>query len=335
MNRLHMWWLVLVMGVVVLAGVLLISRADGDDFSGTRATDNDGSLFAEVASYDLNTERAQRFTIGLFAADRGEVVLGTVRLQFEHTDQTDTDQTDTDAAPLRPGPPATDAAFILLPGSDYSGPDTSATFDSPAGVRGVYATTPIEFQTAGFWEVSVTADVDGQTLTTTTFFEVTERATVPGPGEPAPRTVQPLPGDSSVSPDSIDSRLTFSDELNDELLHTVTVADAIEAGTPILVLVSTPTFCVSRFCGPITDEVAALAARYSDGIEYAHLEVWRDFESNQINPAAAEWIARDGLEHAAEPWAFLVDGDGIIVARWDNVVSKAELEQALDDLLGL
>lgn len=329
MTQLRMSWLLAIVGVVAVAGVLLFTLAGSNETAGAGSGD-DRSLFAEVASYDLSTERAQRFTIGLFAADRGEVGLGTVRLEFGYVDQKQTENT---SSPT--GPPATDAAFILLPGSDYSGADTSPTFDAPAGVRGVYATEPIRFLKAGFWEVSVRADVDGQSLTTTTFFEVIESSTVPGPGDPAPRTVQPLPGDPSVPAGSIDSRLTFSDELNDAVLHTTTVADAIEARTPILVLVSTPTFCVSRFCGPITDEIAALAARFPDGIEYAHLEVWRDFESNQVNPAATEWIARDGLEHAAEPWAFLVGSDGIIVARWDNVVSRAELEQALTGLLGL
>jgi hypothetical protein len=33
------------------------------------------------------------------------------------------------------------------------------------------------------------------------------------------------------------------------------VADAIAAGRPVMVVGSTPVFCVSRFCGPITDAV--------------------------------------------------------------------------------
>jgi len=44
-----------------------------------------------------------------------------------------------------------------------------------------------------------------------------------------------------------------------------------------MVVVSTPTYCQSRFCGPITDSVSALAQRYGDRMAFVHLEVWKNF----------------------------------------------------------
>jgi len=41
-------------------------------------------------------------------------------------------------------------------------------------------------------------------------------------------------------------------------LHNISIAAATAAGRPAVV-VSTPTFCVSRWCGPITDSVNELA----------------------------------------------------------------------------
>lgn len=68
------------------------------------------------------------------------------------------------------------------------------------------------------------------------------------------------------------------------------LADATAAERPVMVVVSTPVFCVSRFCGPITDAVQKLARRYGDRMDFVHLEVWRDFEAQELNEAAAEWI---------------------------------------------
>lgn len=100
-----------------------------------------------------------------------------------------------------------------------------------------------------------------------------------------------------------------------------------------MIVVSTPTFCVSRFCGPITDSVQELAGRHGDRMEFIHIEVWQDFAANQLNPAAAEWIAPTPETQGGEPWVFVVDEDGIIVQRFDNVASEAELEAAVETLL--
>jgi peroxiredoxin len=69
-------------------------------------------------------------------------------------------------------------------------------------------------------------------------------------------------------------------------------------------------------------------------MEFIHLEVWQDFEANQLNPAAAEWIAPTPETQGGEPWVFVIDADGIIVQRFDNVASEAELLAAVEGSLG-
>ncbi len=59
----------------------------------------------------------------------------------------------------------------------------------------------------------------------------------------------------------------------------MTVAASIASGKPTLLVVSTPTYCVSRFCGPITDMVQGLSKDYADRANFVHIEVWRNFES--------------------------------------------------------
>jgi hypothetical protein len=312
---------------LVVAAALLGAACGGGV---TAPVEQPASLVASVASFDLSTTRTERFIVGLFAGDQREAALGTVTLDFVFLGETAA--SDSNGSGEVPGGPASaPARFLALPGA-ASGTGDNPTFDPPPGVRGVYGTDPITFPLAGIWEVLVRATVDGQELSAAAAFEVLETSFVVGPGDSAPRSTQPLPGDPSVPPAAIDSRLGIADTLPDPSLHQMTIAEAITMAVPVMVVVATPVFCVSRFCGPITDEVARLETIYGDRVEFAHLEVWEDFENGVLNPAAAEWISPPGNERGAEPWVFLVDGSGTIVARWDNVASTDEMTAALDEL---
>ena len=47
-----------------------------------------------------------------------------------------------------------------------------------------------------------------------------------------------------------------------------------------------------------------------------------------ISPTAEEW----GLP--SEPWTFVVDGDGVIRAKFEAFTTRDELEAALQDVVG-
>jgi hypothetical protein len=317
--------------LVGLAGLLVAAcgGSGGDRDAAGFSEASDEGLVAQVASYDLVVGRDQRFIVGLFSNDRGGVAFGEVALRFSFLGA------DGAQGDPRPGPTAT-AAFLPIPGQGL-GPDAGSDgprYTSAAEARGVYGVEPVRFDDPGFWEVEVTAELDGRTQRATAAFEVGDRTTVPAPGDPAPRTKNPLPGDPEVPPTAIDSRADDDGSVPDPELHATTVADAIAAGRPVMVVVSTPVFCVSRFCGPITDAVQELAQHYGDRMDFVHLEVWRDFEAQELNQAAAEWIWPDRQGDAAEPWVFLVGADGMIVQRWDNVATEAGLARAVEALVG-
>ena len=99
-----------------------------------------------------------------------------------------------------------------------------------------------------------------------------------------------------------------------------------------MLVVSTPTYCLSRFCGPITDTVSKLAKSYGDRMAFIHAEVWNDDEKRALNREAAEWIFREGAD-PKEPWVFVIDRSGNVVARFDNVSTDAELEAAVQQVL--
>jgi hypothetical protein len=281
-------------------------------------------LTAEVASFDLSARMPTRFLVGLGVFEEGEnlfVVGGSVELAFSYLGETQ-------AAGSEPYRDAT-ASFLPIPGSTApDGGEPVATPD-PAS-RGVYAAYDFEFDRAGLWEVEVTADViEHGAMRATSAFEVLPEPQVPAPGDRAPAVENLMIGAKDAPEAAIDSRATTGG-IPDPELHRTTVAEAIRTGRPALVVVSTPVYCVSRFCGPVTDVVQELAADYGDRADFIHIEVWRDFEGQVVNKGAADWILRG--ETLQEPWVFLVGADGRVVERWDNVATRQEMEPLLRDL---
>jgi hypothetical protein len=288
------------------------------------------SLVAAVASYDIVVARPGRFIVGLYTADQTRLLaFGTISFTFTYLGA---------GREAAPEPGATigpvSAEFLPIPGQDLDLDTPGPQLVPGSHATGVYGALDVEFDRAGFWEVAIQAEVDGRTQHATGAFEVLARSDLPAVGEQAPRSRQPLAGDPAGDPSAIDSRAGHDVPIPDPELHDITIADAIAAGRPIMVVVSTPTFCVSRFCGPITDSVHELALRFGDHMEFIHLEVWQDFEANALNPAAAEWIAPTPETDAAEPWVFVIDSDGLVVQRFDNVATEADLLAAVQALIG-
>jgi len=186
------------------------------------------------------------------------------------------------------------------------------------------------FPAPGLWEVEVSVALEGETESATAAFEVLEDPIVPVVGDHAIDVDHPVAGDD-VDPSVLDSRARDGEPIPDPQLHEASIADALSSGRPSLILFSTPVYCVSRFCGPITDMVDELAATYADRATFVHVEVWSDFEEREVNPAASAWIeTADG--RILEPWLFLVDGAGTITHSWDNIAPRDEVEAALDAL---
>lgn len=309
--------------------VVLGALAAGCSGAGNEQRPDADSLVAAVASYDLVVDRPGRFIVGLYSADQSRVLAyGTVSLVFTYLGTRE----ETAGAAIPPIGPV-DAVFLPIPGQDVDPNTAGPKLVAGSEATGVYGAHGVEFSQPGFWEVAVTADLDGGVEETTGAFEVLADSAIPAVGEQAPLTRQPLAGDKEADPKSIDSRASADRPIPDPGLHDVTIADAIAAGRPLMVVVSTPTFCVSRFCGPITDSVEELDARFGDEMDFIHLEVWEDFQSNALNPAAAEWIAPTPETEGGEPWVFVVDTDGIIVARFDNVATDSELLAAVEAVL--
>ena len=281
-------------------------------------------VVALIASFDLVAGRTGRFLLGLTAADNQRIVaFGTVSLRFRYTGPTGT--------PLprpEPGPSAT-ADYNPIPGQQLDPDATGPRLVDPSEAIGVYRAAAVRFDRPGGWDVTATVPLGGAKATVEASFEVLASSPIPNVGDPAPHTDNPVAGGAPAK--SIDSRAGDDTAIPDPELHDTTVAAALAASRPAVVVVSTPTYCQSRFCGPITDSVADIArASTGTNIAFIHLEVWQDFKNSIVNPAAAEWINPPGTADAREPWVFIVGADGRITDRFDNVAGEDELRAAID-----
>jgi hypothetical protein len=290
------------------------------------ATPEGNSFVATLATFQVIANRPARLLIALQTADQRWVSFGSVQLQFSFAGD------GTDATP-KPGVtmPSTTAHFLPIPESPTgTGRKTAVTY--PSDGHGVYAAQDVSFPEVGFWQFLATGTLgDGTPVAATSYIQVLPKGTVPWVGDPAPASDSAVIGDPGVPNSAIDSRASGDNPIPDPELHQVSIADAIAAGDPALIVFSTPVYCVSQFCGPVTDMVEGLAADYSDRADFIHVEIYRDFQNDELNPAVNDWlVGPDG--QLREPWTFLIGADGKVIGSWDTVATRAEIEPLLQAL---
>ena len=315
-----------VLGIPLLAIALLTGCTSSKPKQSDGAVAGGGGpneLFAETASFETIAAKPQRIMVGITTRDGRVLHGGSVRFVIRSVDVAD----DRNAITV-------DAPFLAVPRS--AAPPSTATIGGASEGIGVYAAEEVVIPKPGFWTIRIEVPTSpAQTLETAV--EVLASARVPDVSEQAPRTANPTKASATMPIEAIDSRsgkAGLGDELADPLLHSESLADILAVKRPALVIVSTPTFCTSKFCGPLTDVVNDLAkeakAMGSD-IGFVHLEVWRSFERNEVNRFAADWILNRKAA-GNEPWIFAIDRTGTIVQRWDNVVTEEALREAVGRL---
>jgi hypothetical protein len=193
--------------------------------------------------------------------------------------------------------------------------------DEMTDVRGFY-TTQVTFERAGPWGLEVLArqaggPVEVSRLTVT----VLETPRTPAPGTLAPRSY------NLIASDVQDLRQIDTSNPPDARLHQVRIADAIMQGKPQVIVFATPQFCGSRVCGPVVDIVRTLLPTYGDRVVFTHQEIWQDVAAREFFPTVVEWNLQ------TEPWVFVVDGQGIIRAKFEGLTTAREIAAALQQIL--
>lgn len=97
---------------------------------------------------------------------------------------------------------------------------------------------------------------------------------------------------------------------------------------PVALLFSTPQLCISRVCGPVTDVAVQVQHRFGNQVAFIHQEVYVDNEpSKGLRPQLKAFHLR------TEPWLFVVNRQGKIVARLEGAFGTNEVTQAIQAAL--
>ena len=108
-----------------------------------------------------------------------------------------------------------------------------------------------------------------------------------------------------------------------EQMHSVSFNQVL-GKKPIVLLFSTPQFCISRVCGPVTDVAVQLQHEFGNKITFIHEEVYADNQpSKGLRPQLKAFHLR------TEPWLFTINRKGIIAARLEGAFGTTELTQAI------
>ncbi len=219
------------------------------------------------------------------------------------------------------------STFFLTPDGGQEGPVevVDAVFRAwPVTPRGVF-TARLNFDRAGEWGIgAVITDAGGDERTATARVLVNDASATPALGTAAPRSI------SKTLADAGDFERLTTDFEPDADLYAMTIADALDTGKPLMVVFSTPAYCQTATCGPQLDVIKDVKAEYSDTMNFIHVEVYDnpheiegDLTNAVISPTVEEW----GLP--SEPWTFIIDGDGVIRAKFEAFTTRAELDDAL------
>ncbi|MCL4239770.1 MAG: hypothetical protein KJ048_00305 [Dehalococcoidia bacterium] len=194
-------------------------------------------------------------------------------------------------------------------------------------LTGVYYVN-IAFDEPGQWGIGVSLgdalDEQGEVRLA---MEVKQKPSAPGIGAKA------------VSVDSLtlaDAPLKAIDTSPDpdEPFHQLSIADALASGKPSVIAFATPSFCETRTCGPSMEVVTEAATTFGDKANFVHVEPYK-LDSDgvlELGPGNQRQLAEAGIAWGlpSEPWVFVVDADGTVVARFEGPYTLEELLAVLE-----
>jgi len=256
-----------------------------------------------------------RFSFAIASLDGGVVENATVHLQFY------SHQVESRTSGFA-GPAAYRQAQGVTPHVHQDG-----ELHEHLDVRGFYVVDAASFDAPGIWSASFTAtSSQGESLHVADLaFNVTDASNVPNVGDPVPATQNPTVHDVA----HIQEICTHSPP---DDMHQLSVAQALEQHKPFVVVWSTPLFCVSAMCGPVSDVVISLEDSYRSRVNFLHIEPWDlELARNEGRLVPTGLVLEWGLP--TEPWVFVVDAQGRVAARFEALVAGEEVRAALDRLL--
>lgn len=240
---------------------------------------------------------------------------------------------DRDGMPVRPAEAQVRAVYLDPQGKTSKVRATAVAHfqEWPVGNQGVF-TTQLSLDKPGFWELNIeTSAADGTAINAKGAFEVKANSATPTVGQPAPRSkTLTLDGLKDIN----DLGTITSANPPDPDLYRMSVDEALDSGKPLVLVFSTPAFCVSATCGPQVEVISQVKEKYKDRANFIHVEVFEDphlVEGGRpvggTVPAVKEWNL------PTEPWTFIIDDEGLVRAKFEQFTTAQEIEAALLEIL--
>jgi len=161
-----------------------------------------------------------------------------------------------------------------------------------------------------------------------------EQSPTPPIGSQAPSVRTPVASDVGGN-----LKLISSDTFPDPRFYERSVDELLATGRPFVFTIYSPAFCPTTACGPLLSYMKEIASEFPD-MAFVHAEpyVMRDvggriqpeYEGNAF--AWASWSRAYGIP--VEPFVFVVNGAGEIVASFELIVGTDEIRTAIRSALG-
>lgn len=199
-----------------------------------------------------------------------------------------------------------------------------------ANERGMYV-VDVDLPEAGTWGAEFTTEAPGVAAETVRL-TFTVRDSVP-----TVRIGQRVPASKTPTAADVGGDLTkiSTDKTPDPAFYSMSVADAVAARKPFMLIFATPKFCASAQCGPTLERFKAIAAAHPE-ITFINVEPYQlEVVDGQLQPVldvnsqlqATAVTEQWGL--LSEPWIFAVDRDGIARGSYEVTITDKEVESII------
>jgi hypothetical protein len=191
------------------------------------------------------------------------------------------------------------------------------TTEDPDSARSVYV-AEVPFPRNGNYLVAAVTKLNSRLVGAMTQVMVGGDPGVPAPGDKAIRVHTPTEESVGGDLDKIETRIP------PDTMHEVDLAEALDAGRPVVLLFATPALCESRVCGPVTDVAEQVKSEFEDEADFIHMEIYNDNDPKKgVRPQLRAWHL------TKEPFLFTIDSDGRVAARLEGAFSADELRDAV------
>jgi protein SCO1/2 len=220
---------------------------------------------------------------------------------------------------------------VIGAGSVAAGSPVRAVAVQPWGEQTVYFVATVTIPSAGGWQLALSTPTGSTGVVAVTALD---QGPITPLGAPAPNIHTPTLADVNGV-----VRAVTTQPQPDLRLSQTSTSDSRAAGRPYVIVIDSARFRVSPLCGKALVMVRYLIDRWQDSVDFIHLEPFvytiiteepvltGDISSPTINQWAQAYGLGPGARNAKTvPWAFVVDGKGIVRAKYQGIIGSADLD---------